>query len=80
MLGSDSPKVMLWPLINTWTLAAIVLPGDKQLSWERACKQLGLNKEDLPKRVEGLDHYLDEIEILLDEIAEANGLETSTTI
>jgi len=30
--------------------------------------------------VQGLDQFLDEVEILLDEIASANGLETSMSI
>ena len=80
MLGSNDPIVMLWPLLNTWTHAAIALPKDSNAPWRAACNTLGLSGERFVERVEGLDHYLDEIDILLDEIAEANGLETSTSI
>jgi hypothetical protein len=80
MLGGDNPTVILWPLLSTWTRAAVVLPSSDLESWQSACNKLGLAGEGFVERVEGLDHYLDEIDILLDEIAEANGLETSTSI
>jgi hypothetical protein len=80
MLGGDNPSVMLWPLLNTWTHAAVVLPEEKTQPWQAACATLGLAGERFGERVEGLDQYLDELDILLDEIAQANGLETSTSI
>jgi hypothetical protein len=80
MLGSEDPKVLLWPLLSTWTLSAAVLHETKLDPWRSAFEELGLAGSQFPKRVEGLDHYLDEIEILLDEIAAANGLETSTSL
>jgi len=80
MLGHENPSVMLWPLLNTWTHAAVALPSSEISAWEAACNTLGLLGEKFAERVEGLDHYLDELDILLDEIAEANGLETSTSI
>ena len=52
----------------------------KSAPWQAACNTLGLTGERFDERVEGLDHYLDELDILLDEIAEANGLETSTSL
>ena len=80
MLGSDNPVVMLWPLFNSWTRAVVVLSEDEVDGWQSARKALGLSGKSFAERVEGLDHYLDEIDILLDEIAEANGLEASTGI
>ena len=80
MLGGEDAKVLLWPMLLTWTLAAAVLPEGKTDLWQSAFKQLGLLEGQFPERVSGLDHFLDEIEILLDEIAEANGLETSTSL
>jgi hypothetical protein len=80
MLGSDAPITMLWPLLNTWTHAAVALPKSEINAWQTACETLGLSGKRFVERVEGLDHYLDELDILLDEIAEANGLETSTSI
>jgi hypothetical protein len=74
------PLTALWPLIHTWTLAANVLEEEQIKSWKSACQQLGLLGTGFRERVTGLDQYLDEIEIRLDEIAVANGLETSTSL
>jgi hypothetical protein len=80
MLESDHPSAALWPLMQTWSLAAKVLPEEQNGAWREACSTLGLAGAGFVKRVEGLDHYLDELDILLDELAAANGLETSTSI
>jgi hypothetical protein len=53
------------------------LEGDHFNFWQSAAGELGLLGESFQQRVEGLDHFIDEIEIALDEIAIANGLETS---
>jgi hypothetical protein len=34
----------------------------------------------IEEHVEGLDHFLDEVEVLLEELAEQYGLETSNSI
>ena len=80
MLGSDRPQAVLWPLLQTWTLAASALPAENTREWSAACAQLGLTGKSFGEKVEGLDSFLDEVEILLDEIASENGLETSTSI
>ena len=80
MLGGEDPTVMLWPLLNSWTHAAVALPAEEINPWNAAREKLGLAGESFVERVKGLDHYLDEIDILLDDIAEANGLETSTSL
>jgi hypothetical protein len=80
MLESDHPSAALWPLMQTWSLAAKVLPEEQVSPWRAACSTLGLAGAGFVERVEGLDHYLDELDILLDELAAANGLETSTSI
>jgi hypothetical protein len=79
LLEGEVPLAALWPLIHTWTLSAHVLAeGAEAGSWREACVQLGLLGAGFEERVQALDHYLDEIEAGLDEIAAANGLETST--
>jgi len=78
MLGGEDPTVMLWPLLSTWTRAAVVLPESKLGAWQAACDTLGLTGKRLIERVEGLDHFLDELDILLEEYAQANGLDTET--
>ena len=80
MLESDSPQAALWPLIHTWTLSALALPKEQIKEWRTACESLGLVGKKFPEHIEGLDRFLDEVEIMLDEIATANGLETSATI
>ena len=80
MLGQADPVVMLWPLLSTWSRSAVVLPEEVIGAWQTATNTLGLAGKSFAERVEGLDHYLDELDILLDEFAEVNGLETSTGI
>jgi hypothetical protein len=79
LLEAETPLAALWPLLLTWTLAASVLDETLNIAWTEACHQLGLLGSDLQGRIAGLDKYLDEIEVRLDEIAAANGLETSTS-
>ncbi len=45
--------------------------------WQAACHQLGLLGPDFDQRVSALDAFLDQIEVRLDEIAVAAGVETS---
>ncbi len=78
MLDGEIPLAALWPLFHTWTLAAEVLEGDPLKSWQNAAGELGLLGAGFAERVEGLDHFIDEIEITLDEIARENGLDVST--
>ena len=78
--GSETPHAALWPLLQTWTLAVDVLPEHFVDAWRSVCGQLGLTATSFEERVEGLDHFLDEVEALLDELAREHGLETSTSI
>jgi len=80
MLEGEIPLAALWPLLHTWTLAAEVLEGDQLKFWQNACSELGLLGVGFVERVEGLDQFIDEIEVIFDEIASANGLETSVGI
>lgn len=77
MLEGEIPLSALWPLFHTWTLAAEVLEGDHLNFWQNAAGELGLLGDGFTERVQGLDQFIDEIEITLDEIATANGLKTA---
>jgi hypothetical protein len=77
MAGGENPTAALWPLLHTWTLSALVLDAEKLQPWRAACEKLGLTGAAFEEKVQGLDQYLDEVEILLDEIASANGLQTA---
>ncbi|MEW5938706.1 MAG: hypothetical protein AB1750_03520 [Chloroflexota bacterium] len=74
MIESDNAQAALWPLLHTWTLAAVALPAEKTQDWQSACNLLGLAGDSFGGKVEGLDRFLDEVEILLDEVAKENGL------
>jgi hypothetical protein len=80
MLAGETPRSALWPLLQTWTLAVDVLPDHAVDAWSSACEQLKLTSAGFEDHVNGLDQYLDEVEILLDELATQYGLETSTSI
>lgn len=88
LLAGETPLTALWPLINTWTLAANALDNPSVSPaglppagpWRVAVERLGLLGTGFEERVSQLDLYLDEIEAQLDKIAEANGLETSTSL
>lgn len=78
MLSSDDIRVVLWPLLNTWTFSAVALSTNQSRSWYEACTHLGLTEDGFIKRVQGLDLFLDETDILLDELAVLNGLGNQT--
>ena len=80
MLAGDNPKAALWPLLQTWALAAEVLPEHALDKWRDVCAQLGFTGAGIEAHANGLDNFLDEVEALLDELATQHGLETSTSI
>lgn len=77
LLAGPEPRAALWPLLHTWTLAAEVLPENALDAWRSACGHLGLNVLGIEERVNALDHFLDEVEALLDELAARYGLDSS---
>jgi hypothetical protein len=79
ILAGETPHAALWPLLQTWALAADMLP-DHAAAWNSVSEQLGFTSDRFEEHVNGLDQYLDEVEILLDELATQHGLETSTSI
>ena len=77
LLASDTPLTAVWPLIHTWTLAAQVVDARSATPWHAACEQLGLLGEAFEQRISELDAFLDQVDMRLDEIATASGVETS---
>ena len=77
LLATETPLAALWPLIHTWTLAAQVFDPQQAGPWQAACGQLGLLGPEFEQRVSDLDAFLDQVEVRLDEIAAAAGVETS---
>jgi len=80
ILSGDKPQAVVWPLLQTWTLAVDVLPDHIVEAWRSVCGQLGLTAVGIEEHVGGLDHFLDDVEALLDELSAQHGLETSTSI
>ncbi len=77
MLAGEIPFAAIWPLFHSWTLSAGVLDGDHLKFWQNAAGELGLLGVGFGEHMEGLDHFIDDVEIMLDKIASENGLETS---
>lgn len=80
MLEGEIPLAALWPLFHTWTLAAQVLENDNLALWQDAAGELGFMRTSFTERADQLDHFIDDIEVILNDIAAANGLETTTGI
>jgi hypothetical protein len=57
-----------------------VLPDHALEAWRSAVGQLGFTSDGFEARLEGLDHFIDDVEELLDDLAREHGLETSTSI
>jgi hypothetical protein len=76
MLSSDHPLNSLWPLVNTWTQACLLLDPEapQRSAWQEAAGHLGLLGEAFHERVTGLDAYLDLVEETLDAWAQKNGI------
>ncbi len=74
LLAGEKPSSILWPLIHTWSLAAEALPETGRSSWAACCQQMGLLKTGLAFRLQKLDHFLDSVENILDNMAISNGL------
>lgn len=69
LLDGDQPRAVLWPLLRTWSQAALLLdPEEATLgTWREAFTQLGFLETGFAERVEALDAYLDVVEEALDE-------------
>jgi hypothetical protein len=80
ILAGETPHAALWPLLQTWTLAVNVLPDHALEPWQIACGNLGFTSPGMEERANALDHFLDEVEVLLDELTAQYGLETSTSL
>lgn len=80
MLGGTTPLAAVWPLFHTWTICAETAGGDALKLWQNAAADLGLFGADFEERAQGLDHFLDEIEIILEDIAKENGIELNAGI
>jgi hypothetical protein len=74
ILAGETPQAMLWPLMLTWTLCVCVLPPDWAARWRSACVVLGLDQASFGDRLEELDHFLDAVEALQENLTGDQGL------
>jgi hypothetical protein len=75
LLAGTIPLAALWSLFHTWTLCAETLNGDHFQFWQNAANELGFGKADFEERVAGLDHFIDEVEVIFEEFARENGVD-----
>jgi len=74
LAGGDRPVTALWPLLHTWTMAAVALPTKQVTAWTAAAIELGLI-DAFDQRLQELDSLLDGIEEIADGFAATHGLE-----
>jgi predicted nucleotidyltransferase len=76
LLESEIPVSALWPMLHTWALAAESDSWDEahRQAWESVLQTLGLDSQGLELRLQGMDHYLDVLEEILDEFSLQHGL------
>ncbi len=77
-LEGERPGFALWPLLRTWTWAAMVLPDEQRLHWLEFLRRLGWEKGVHSPRLEALDHYLDRVEETLESYANQHGVNLDT--
>lgn len=75
ILQREQPHAVLWPLVRSWTEAALQLPENAPEldAWRDAGEKLGLLGPAFEEKVAALDAYLDQIEETLEAWAYANG-------
>jgi len=73
-LAFESLLAIGWPMISTWTLSVSVLPPMWNIHWRTACEALGLAGESIGERLDGLDHFLNTIEEMLEKMTTRQGL------
>ncbi len=80
MLEGENPLNALYPLLLTWTLSAQSLPENQITAWQSACELLKIGGEHFESRLEGLDHYLDNIEEMLEKMVLSQGFEIAEIV
>jgi predicted nucleotidyltransferase len=75
LINSPEPEQVLWPLLQTWTLAVLNLPEKSaaRRDWSQALDHLGLSGEEFEERLDALDAFLDMIEETIEKWARENG-------
>lgn len=76
-LEGDLPAAALWPLLQTWALAAEsgALTPEQAQTWAGVRAEMGLNEAAIPERLQALDTFLDGLEERLEQMALENGIQ-----
>ncbi len=76
LVESGTPSHASWPLLRTWLdiRLAIPLPAPGDDAWHDCLESLGLTEEATEEKTEALDAYLDQVDILIENWAEAYGV------
>ncbi len=75
-IDGNQAQAILWPLFNTWTLAASKLPASDSgfQTWRDACQRLGIAGAEFRERVAALDAFLEQVEDALYEWEQVHGI------
>jgi hypothetical protein len=75
-LEGDQPSTALWPLLDTWTVAAAAMSELRQpaKAWQAALEGLGLLGGRFEAHLQALDRFIDSVEETVEKIAVDNGL------
>ncbi len=72
---SEDQSFTFWPVIYTWTMAAQHINNESVLQkWDERFSELGLTGEGFEKRLEGFDLYLDQVEGLVEDWKQYQGI------
>ncbi len=75
-LASGLPSAALWPMLFTWSLAADNgnFTEEQNQAWQAVCTETGLGLQALTERLHAQDVFLDQIENILEQVSNDNGL------
>jgi len=76
-LEGERPIFALWPLMRTWTWAALALPEDQRGHWVEWMRRLGWN-DQRQSLLDALDRYLDRVQEVLEAYATEHGVNLDT--
>jgi hypothetical protein len=78
LIDADQPRVVVWPLLQTWAsclraLGAGLETAALEAEWEATRARLGLALGDQASRRDQLETYMDHVEAVIEEWAERHG-------
>lgn len=79
-LYADEPAAALWILLHTWTRAILYLQTDQQSNenWQNCLTELEILGEQFQNCMNNFDHFLDQVEEIIEKWADQNGIDLST--